>query len=353
LKSKGLEYIEGVELVGASVGCDGTMRVPEQQLKSVGYVCEVVHRQGSEIFGDPYATGFFVAVDCVRPEHKGKCMYYFVTARHVATDLEDREVYFSVNKKGGGTTKGEVKSPHPTWLTHPTDSNADVAVVQVALDPTIIDVSPIPIEHFGMPERLSKLNIGIGDEVHSIGLFSPNPGAESNTPIIRFGNLSMVSSEKVQTELGFTEMYLVEARSIGGMSGSPVFVRPTFAQRVGRADGGSALCFSPGSGETLLGMAQGHWDIREEEINKPSFTHDSKRGVNYGVALVVPAWKIYETLYQPELVSMRRFQEEGIIRKRKMTPRSDSPKAKNDKPFTQSDFETALTKVTRRKSDKT
>jgi hypothetical protein len=51
--------------------------------------------------------------------------------------------------------------------------------------------------------------------------------------------------------------------------------------------------------ETLLGMAQGHWDIREEEINKPRFTHDSKRGVNYGVGLVVPASKIYETIYQP------------------------------------------------------
>jgi hypothetical protein len=39
----------------------------------------------------------------------------------------------------------------------------------------------------------------------------------------------------------------------------------------------------------LFGMAQGHWDIREEDINKPPFVHDRKRGVNYNVPL--PRWR--------------------------------------------------------------
>ena len=130
----------------------------------------------------------------------------------------------------------------------------------------------------------------------------------------------MMSTEPIQTELGFTEMYLVEARSIGGMSGSPVFVRPTYGQKIRREDGELVTQFSVGTGETLLGMAQGHWAIREEEINKPSFTHDNKRGVNYGVALVVPAFKIYETIFQPFLVGMRQELEESIIRKQRTNP---------------------------------
>ena len=71
-------------------------------------------------------------------------------------------------------------------------------------------------------------------------------------------------------------MYLVEARSIGGMSGSPVFVRQTLSMQIARKSGPAVTGFMPGTGETLLGMAEGHWDIREEEINKPTFTHDSK-----------------------------------------------------------------------------
>jgi len=62
-------------------------------------------------------------------------------------------------------------------------------------------------------------------------------------------------------------------------------------------------------------MVHGHWDIREEDINKPSFTHDRKRGVNYGIAVVVPALKIYETLYNPILVANRRAQEQSMIAK--------------------------------------
>jgi hypothetical protein len=323
------------------------VRIPDVSLKTVGYVCEVTHRDGDEVFGDPYATGFFVAVPCESPELQNKEMYYFVTAKHVADDLKDRDIYFSVNKKGGGITRA-VHRIAPVWFLHPSDENTDVAVIQVGLKVAEVDISPIQIDSFALPDRLQEMNIGIGDEVHSIGLFSASPGQDSNTPIVRFGNISMMPNEPIQTDLGFTEMYLVEARSIGGMSGSPVFVRPTLGQKISRGDGSHAFVFSPGTGEHLLGMAQGHWDIREEEINKPSFTHDRKRGVNYGVALVVPALKIYETIYQPGLVNMRKDQERQIIRKQKSVPGSDSPKEQDRKTFTQADFEDALKRVSRK-----
>jgi hypothetical protein len=276
-------------------------------------------------------------------------MYYFVTAKHVATELKDRDIYFLVNKVGGGTTH-EVLRIAPVWFLHPSDKNADIAVIQVALGVGLVDIAPVPVDTFGIPQRLSELNIGIGDDTHSIGLFSPFPGNDKNVPIVRFGNVSMMSAEQIQTDLGYTEMYLVEARSIGGMSGSPVFVRPTLSLKIARSNGPPVTGFLPGTGETLLGMAQGHWDIKEEDINKSSFVHDRKKGVNYGIALVVPAFKIYETIYQPGLVAMRKQQEAAIIRQQRSVPGSDSPKEKSEKTFTQADFDDALKKASRKLS---
>jgi hypothetical protein len=46
-------------------------------------------------------------------------------------------------------------------------------------------------------------------------------------PIGRHGSLAMMPSEPIQTDLGFADVYLIKARSMGGISGSPVFVRPS------------------------------------------------------------------------------------------------------------------------------
>jgi hypothetical protein len=74
--------------------------------------------------------------------------------------------------------------------------------------------------------------------------------------------------------------------------------------------------------------------------------------VNYGIALVVPAFKIYDTINQPGLVSMRRQQEKDFIQQQRSIPDSDSPKDKGQKKtFTQADFEAALKKASHKMSD--
>jgi hypothetical protein len=54
----------------------------------------------------------------------------------------------------------------------------------------------------------------------------------------------------------------------------------------------------------LMGLAHGHWDVRESEMNKPRLIPDSQRGVNMGISIVVPAHKILEVINHPELVAM-------------------------------------------------
>jgi hypothetical protein len=117
----------------------------------------------------------------------------------------------------------------------------------------------------------------------------------------------------------------------------------------GRMAGGvPSDMFGPGHGTLLLGLAHGHWDIKESEMNKPFFTHDSKNGVNMGIAIVVPATKIYETLYRPELIMQRKKQEEEMLRRNVPTMDSAKRKKEDAEPFTQEDFEAALKKASRK-----
>jgi hypothetical protein len=70
------------------------------------------------------------------------------------------------------------------------------------------------------------MHIGIGDAVFITGLFSHHPGKARNLRVIRVGNIAAMPDEPVKTQRGEMEAYLIEARSLGGLSGSPVFVRP-------------------------------------------------------------------------------------------------------------------------------
>lgn len=324
------------------------VRVPDEVLRCVGFIGEVTHKDSSGVGGDLCATGFFVALPCESPELAEMRTCYFVTAKHVATDLQGREAYFLVNAKGGGVV-GVTGVVGEHWFLHPTDSSADVAVVQIIMNDEA-DLNAIALEHFGLPERLAKLKIGIGDETIITGLFTAAPGTTRNIPIVRHGNIAMMPGEQIQTELGYADVYLVEARSIGGLSGSPVFVRHTLSLRVKREmSGQDEVFYGNGPGITLLGLMHGHWDIRESEMNKSSIIHDRQRGVNLGVGIVVPAIKIYETLYAPNLVAMRKDQEKEILSRGVPGPDTAKQRKPKKEPFTQTAFEEALKKVSRKR----
>jgi hypothetical protein len=165
------------------------------------------------------------------------------------------------------------------------------------------------VELFLSPEERIRHSIGIGDDVFTVGLFTYHAGTQRNMPIVRYGNVAMLPDEPIQVGDGFAEVYLIEARSIGGLSGSPVFVRKTTSLPITsehlterKLDGLGRLFF--------LGMMRGHWDINESDLNKPSFIHDRRRGVNLGIGMVVPAAKILEVINHPDLVALRAHREE-------------------------------------------
>jgi hypothetical protein len=317
------------------------VRVADFVLRSVGFIGEATSADSAELQGDLHATGFFVAAPSSLP---GRSYAFFVTAKHVADDLKDRAIYFLVNKKGGGVTA--LDSYADDWWFHPTDRTADVAVLPCNPGPEA-DVLPISTADFATPQVMDERRIGIGDEVFATGLFTPAPGLKQNWPIVRHGNIAMLPTEQIQTELGYADVILVEARSIGGLSGSPVFVRETIGSRIYMEDDQSEATLA-GLGRTyLLGLMHGHWDIRESELNKASFAHDSKRGVNLGIGIVVPSQKIIETINRPELKRVR--DERDAKAKAKQVPRMDSVHTDADEQmFTKEDFEDALKRASRR-----
>ncbi len=322
------------------------MRITDDFLKCVGFIGEVTHKEGTEEYGDLHATGFFVSVHS--KGILGGFYYYFVTARHVAEELAGREVYFLVNKKNGGVMR--ITASANEWSLHPTDKTADVAVIGVHIDADA-DVKATPIREFISKEDFHRFGFGLGDEVFTVGLFTAAPGTGRNFPIVRHGNLAMLPDGPIQTKLGYADVYLVEARSIGGLSGSPVWIRASMLTvvKVGEntisPDGNApALMVGPGK---LLGLMHGHWDILESELNKTTIIHDRQKGVNLGIAIVVPASKILETINQTELEEFRKKGDEMAAKQG--VPGVDAAKSKKQEvPFTKEKFELALKKASRK-----
>lgn len=297
------------------------MRVPDHILKSVVFIGQDTFEDGREFF-KPGGTGFLVGMRTKDKDLAGR-FYYLVTARHSALELAGRPFGVRVNMKDG-TFKVAMSGAGFRWWFHPTEEESvDVAVAPWGVEDGE-DTVFIPDEMFLDKGRIEKFCIGVGDEVFVTGLFTKLHGREQNMPIVRTGTVAMMPGEvlpqaKIGDWVGEIEAYLVESRSISGLSGSPVFVRETLQQEA------MVMWPSGGMGPTtaylqgafhLLGLMQGHWEIEPRDKNKYVFrAGKSDDSVNLGIAVVVPSKKILEVLNHPELVETRRLLEEAEIQK--------------------------------------
>jgi len=268
---------------------------------------------------------------------------HLVTAAHVAEAIEDGPWILGMTAKDGGKIK-VCSGDDFRWWYHPTEKeHVDVAVTRFA-PPRIKEyhLGWVPIEQFVTDERIVQSNIGIGDEISVIGLFTRFSGLKSHEPIARTGNIAMMPKEPIPVKgYGPMEAYLAEGRSIGGLSGSPVFVRETVYRQALDAKGKPYPCLTLGKIH-FFGLMHGHWDVPVGFNNT-----EQVEAVNMGISIVVPAKKILEVLYHPELVEMRKQEDEKIAAEK--APTTDAVLGKKtEKDFTQSDFETALKKASRK-----
>ncbi len=357
------------------------MRVPDIVLKSAVFL-GLDSPTGKEYGG----TGYIISVDygpgyVFTSEDAGVSkairypLMFLATAAHVAEKLEGVDFYIRANRRNGSLAEIKVEAETTRWWYHATEKDAvDAALVVLPIGAMFAtDMIPIPVTGFVSEEIIGSHNLGIGDEVFVAGLFKNAKGTSKNIPIIRIGNVAMMPGEKIffpTEERPDQWLYanLLESRSTGGLSGSPVFIRETVSVPAGfRARPGFALnaVNSPTPEEIGLEKLQlagvgrfyffgsmiGHWRVQT------GFPTTREEAVNMGIAPMVPAHKILEIFQQPELINLMNTlhaKKRGRVEQLDGIPTLDDSfgKAKGE-PLTKEEFETVLKKVSRRKSEQT
>ena len=310
----------------------------------------------------PRATCFFVSY--LEDQHS---FDHLVTAEHVVSGLlsQGHDIWLRVNVKGGGSAEIPLEADafrfHPDNERNPTD----VAVCPINLrlvneqdnsSSGEMDVRTIGLngEQSLIPtEKWVNRHGGLGGQIAIVGLFRNHFGKDRNIPIVRVGNISAKPEEPVWTKYtGYLKAYLVEARSIAGLSGSPVFVMPDYALYVMRAlERRSQKDSSVEAAAGLLGLMHGHFDVRNlnEDVVLDS---GPERSVHTGIGVVIPVEKIIEAVEHPELTAMRK-KVVADLRKDGATPdvvtvdKADGPLTTDENPQHREDFTSLLGKAAR------
>ena len=245
-------------------------------------------------------TGFLIGVPIdAEPQYK---LTYLVTAKHVIEgpkSMSANAFFVRANMLDGKAEWFPFSTNNLMY--HPTDETTDVVACRSNV-PKGADHMLIPSFIFTTPELMKSDNIMVGDTVSIVGLFANHHGEVKNTPIVRTGNLAVLDEQKIVTNKGPMDAYLIEARSIGGISGSPVFLNPG-SMRV--LEGQLKIADNPRI--HLFGLIHGHFNDVDEEHLTPQ--EKNRRAINTGIAIVVPIRKVAEIILPDAAEQLKDIQD--------------------------------------------
>jgi len=282
------------------VGTVGAAPIPSE-IKSVVAFLFITNEKGKLI---PNGTGFFVGVN--NPSDPNSFSVNLVTAKHVLykpkTTIFLDKVFVRLNKKEGGSQIDTIpliaEGSNRNVFTH-SDSTVDIVVIPFLPDQEKFDFKFLPSNMITTKDAYKKLKIREGSDVFFTGLFTPYPGAERNYPVVRFGRVALVTDEQIEWQGELMDLYLIEAGSYGGYTGSPVFFYLGSDRNPGRLVVGTPVL-------KLAGVMKGTFlDARElkfVETRKVPIAFSSM-----GIAAVVPGFKLHEILFGNELKQKRGF----------------------------------------------
>jgi hypothetical protein len=270
-------------------------RIDHTWSSSVFYLFRRDPRTG-EIEDEPQGTGCFV----LRPSKELPGLSHWYAVNHRMIELDPSEWAFDAN-------------------------GDDLSAVDIteSLEGTAAENWYVFEPDFISRERYDDLMIDIGEDTMMAGLFASHSGGERNIPSVRFGNISMTPNEKALVEQlnGIKRpSYLVDTRSRGGYSGSPVFVyrTPDGDLRRGRRQHPTAIIMTRDNMLfALLGIHCGQfWEpaqVRKaraaEAMGDVIHEGDVLRREG-GMTIVVPAWRISELLDRKEFEMQRKERDE-------------------------------------------
>lgn len=247
----------------------------------------------------PFGTAFIIGV-------KGAVanFNFIVTARHVVDQISGDTIAVRVNRKDDGSDILVINKSDAFYSEDPSD---DLAMFSIRWG---YDVYDYKVYVATRDERRISLEqcdgIGIGDETATVGLYTSHHGMKKNIPIVRMGHISAIPEERIMSASGYVAGYLVEMISIGGLSGSPVFLN---VPPVRVKDGALAH----GRNFVPIGILLGHHVIEttEDQIVVPRFQEPqgeadrSSSGKPFetstGLCVVVPFDRVFDILEQDDL----------------------------------------------------
>jgi hypothetical protein len=260
-------------------------------------------------------TGFVAAY----ADSDGSKSHYLITCRHVAEEL-DLDFFMRLNTVNGGPAE-LAPVENAEWEYHD-DKTVDIAATPIRLNAVHYDHLALPLT-----KLVRKENLGCGQRIHIIGLFRPHLGQKRNVPIVHTGHIGALADphEKVPIESKTgqviqVESHLVEAQTLKGLSGSPVFIQEYFAWRVNAKTGsGEQVERKIASfGEVrLLGVYQGAWDAIPGKILAADRDLKGNQRVPLGMGLVVPIERVIELLEGNETLKdvRKRYKEAELSRR--------------------------------------
>lgn len=325
--------IFGCERWHSSPPPDHMLRLPDAIRNAVCFLA--VKTKTGYTFG---GTGFFVS-HTEKTQHGPWETMYLATAKHCVEQAMEKfgNLHSRFNLRNGETITVQLHGP---WIK---SKSSDVAIMPLDDGLDVVDHN-VPTESFLNDERIKEYNFGIGDEIFITGLFTKRFGISRNIPILRTGIVAaMAAEEPIQGSkdpLPFNA-YLLEVRSLGGLSGSPVF---TIIHR-GVVTNRPPRHFSPLVHQiALVGIIRGHWDTisgQDSDLYKPI----AGEILNSGIALATPAQELLTLIESEEATSMRLKEASEASGKR--NPVEDS-EFSDETQFTKDDFENALKRASRR-----
>lgn len=283
------------------------MRLRDDVRKSVVFIGD-----GEKDSFSPFGTAFLVF-------YKGAP--YLITARHVASEIGDCPCTLRVNHQNGvdpvDMTYDPVEDVGYQWRFHP-DNTVDAAAMlfRVNFRAEAADIRYLPESLFVNDPTIVSENIGAGDFCYTVGLFRLLHGKNRNLPFVHTGHIGMMpGDEKVpienkwdvtQPKTVLADVYLVENNSLNGLSGSPVFVRPsTIFEGIPDADGKARPMRWADEKIWLLGLWQGAWRGDPDQLLKEQLNSTGPVRVAVGVGVVIPAAKLIEILETPDVIAER------------------------------------------------
>jgi hypothetical protein len=234
----------------------------------------------------PIGTAFLIGYPS--PRSPGMVVPMVVTAKHVIGDQQKIAGRYTGSQGKPAMVLydlGDLRSRGDLW--EHTDDGVDMLVFRTDVYKGT-EMEAVPLEFIASKEDFLKDEIKATDPVVFPFLLAGFMGSSRNYPVMRNGSIALIPDEPVplrypvgsrmiKTE---QEVILIDAASIHGASGSPVFLGPGLRVR--------SYGVSPKGAPWLIGVMHG-------------FYKDPVTKENSGIAIVFPSWRLLEILQREDV----------------------------------------------------